>query len=293
MDAQLRKALQSDYLEAVESQAEDAKEAQAARKSGDMPEYFDLMRRLQLADLCWALEKWDEGKRWYQQNAQILKEQRLWFAQRDEEGMHQLDWEVSSLVKAGQLESARVLLPIAVEQELKRDDSQIVLTELGLHAAQAGVVDLTKHVELMAQARAMLPGGSSEAAKRARAVLHYEPAQVALLLGKWDDLAREAATFAAGAALVQGDDDLAFPEPMQRALVATSAGFQALLSLRGSPSEPLRQKARNAFDEAMLQFYRFGGQWDHDTYFMRLNTRIADDLAAGRTPNMNPFSVGD
>jgi hypothetical protein len=291
MGAELKKALQMEYRQAVNNQIEDAKEAQSARKSGDLPEYFDLMRCLQLADLSWALEKWDEAKRWYRQNAQILKEQREWFAQRDGERQQPLDGEANSLVKAGLLEASRALLPLAVEQELERDDSQIVLTGLGLHAAQAKLVDLTRHVGLMAEARAMLPGGESQAAKRAREILHYEPAQVALLLGNWDDFAREVASLAEGAALMKGDTDSAFPEPMQRALVATSAGFEALLSLRSSPSEPGRQKARVAFEEAMLQFYRFGGLWDHDTYFMRLNTRIADDIAAGRQPDVNPFSV--
>lgn len=290
MNVELRKALQTDYQDAAEAQVEDAEEAESARKSGDMPEYFDLMRCLQLADLCWALEKWNEAKRWYRHNAQIMKAQRAWFAQRRELRELRADWEASSLVKAGELKAGRERLRAAVEQEFRRDDSQIVLTELGLHAAQAQIGELTKHVELIVQARAMLPGGSSQAAKRARAVLHYEPAQVTLLMGRWNDFAREVATFAAGAALVQGGKDIAFPEPMQDALVSTSVGFQALLSLRDSPSEPVRQKARKAFEDAMLQFYRFGGQWDHDTYFMRLNTRMADDLAAGRTPNANPFA---
>lgn len=289
MNAELRKALQTEYRDAAEAQVEDAEEAESARKSGDMPEYFDLMRCLQLADLCWALEKWDEAKHWYRHNAQIMKEQRAWYAQR-RKPRELRDWEAISLVKAGELEAGRERLRAAVEQELRRDDSQIVLTELGLHAAQAGVAELTKHVELMVQARAMLPGGSSQAAQRARSVLHYEPAQVALLMGRWDDFSKEVATFAAGAAIVQEGKDIAFPEPMQDALVATSVGFQALLSLRGSRSEPVRQKAGKAFEDAMLQFYRFGGQWDHDTYFMRLNTRMADDLAAGLTPNANPFA---
>lgn len=290
MNAELRKALQTDYRDAAEAQVEDAEEAESARQSGDMPEYFDLMRCLQLADLCWALEKWGEAKRWYRHNAQILNDQRAWFAQRGEPLEFSADWEAISLIKAGELEAGSERLRAAVEHEIGRDDTQIVLTELGLHAAQAGVAELTKHVELMVQARAMLPGGSSQAAHRARGVLHYEPAQVALLMGRWDDFAKEVATFAAGAALVQEGKDIAFPEPMQNALIATSAGFQALLSLRGSPSEPVRQKARKAFEDAMLQFHRFGGQWDHDTYFMRLNTRMADDLAAGRTPNANPFA---
>jgi hypothetical protein len=193
-------------------------------------------------------------------------------------------------VKAGELHAARERLRVAVGLEVGRDDSQIVLTELGLHAAQAGVAELTGHVQSMASARSMLAGGSSQAAQRARSVLHYEPAQVALLMGQWDDFAKAVATFAEGASLVQNGKEVAFPEAMQNALLATCVGFQALLSLRSSPSELVWQKARKSFEDAMLQFHRFSGQWDYDTYFMRLNTRIADDLAAGRTPNVNPFA---
>jgi hypothetical protein len=290
MKAELRNALQAEYRVAAQAQVEEADEAQAARKSGDMPEYFDLMRCLLLADLCWALEKWDDAKRWYRHNARILGEQREWFAKRGEPRELRTDWEATSLVKAGEIESGRERLRAAVEQELKADDSQIVLTELGLHSAQVGLPELTRHVDLIVEARAMLPGGSGEAAQRARRVLHYEPAQVALLMGRWDDFSKEVATLADAAALVKGKKASAFPAHLQKALVATSAGFQLLLSLRQSPSEPVRQRAREAFEEAILQFYRFGGQWDHDTYFMRLNTRITDDLAAGRSPNVNPFA---
>lgn len=290
MRAELRNALQTEYRDAAEAQVEEAEAAEEAREAGDMPEYFDLMRCLQLADLCWALEKWDDANRWYRHNAQILHEQRAWFAKRREPRELRTDWEATALVKAGELEAAPERLRAAVEQQLTMDDSQIVLTELGLHAAQAQVPELATHVELIVQARAMLPGGSSQAAQRARSVLHYEPAQVALLLGRWEDFAKEVKTFAEGAALAKGTKDIAFPKPLQDALVAASVGFQAVLSLRTSPSEAARQTAREAFEEAMLQLYRFGGQWDHDTYFMRLNTRVADDLAAGRVPNVNPFA---
>lgn len=289
MNAELRSVLQADYRDSVDAQVEDFEAAESAHKSGDMPDYFDLKLCLQLAELSWALEKWDDAKRWYRHNAQILKDQREWFAKRGEQRELRSDWEANSLVKGGELGSAREPLEIAIEHQLSRDGSQILLTELGLHAAQAQIGELAKHVNSMVEARAMLAGGNSKAAQHARELLHYEPSQAALLMGRWDDLAKEVASFAKGAALVR-DGETAFPEFMQNALVAACAGFQALLSLRSSPSEPLRQQARKAFEEAMLQFYRFSGQTDYDTYFMRLNTRIADDLAAGRAPNANPFA---
>jgi hypothetical protein len=49
--------------------------------------------------------------------------------------------------------------------------------------------------------------------------------------------------------------------------------------------------SRRAFEEAMLHFARFSGRLDHNVYFMRLNTRLVDDIAAGRPPEPNPFAT--
>jgi hypothetical protein len=110
--------------------------------------------------------------------------------------------------------------------------------------------------------------------------------------GRWDEFEEELKAFEEGARLVEGNPGLAFPEPLQGALASASRGMRALSALRagGAGNESARETARAAFEEAMSGFYEFGGQVDWNVYFMRLNTRFADDLVSGRPPNPNPFA---
>jgi hypothetical protein len=295
MIEELKQLLQGDYQYAVEAQIADDAEAEAARKAGQMPTYFDLALHLQLADACWALEKWDEAKHWYRHNARVLMERRAWRTEyggpeAQTEGIS--DWEASTLIKAGDLEHGRDRLQRAIDYWRSQPDSELRLTGLGLHAAQAGLPELATCVLSIIDARQQLPGSSSQAATRARKLLHYEPAQVSLMLGRWDEFQRDIVALAEGERLVAGKTELAFPEPLQDALVAASRGLRALASIYTGETEPTegQEGARQAFEEAMLNFYRFSGQIDWDLYFMRLNTRFAAELAAGQPLNPNPFA---
>jgi hypothetical protein len=136
-------------------------------------------------------------------------------------------------------------------------------------------------------ARQELPGEAGEAASQARELLHYEPVEANLLLGRWDDVLTEIEALKQGQRLVEGSAGLAFPEPMQTALVAASHGLQVLVSLHAGAIEPEagRLAARQAFEEAMLNFYRFSGQIDWDLYF---RCTLADDLA---DEDVNPLLI--
>lgn len=295
MSEALRQLLEVDYQYAVEAQVVDDKEAQIALEAGDMPTYFDLSLHMQLADVCWALEKWDEAKHWYRHNAHVLMERRLWRAQHltpesRTEGL--LDWEASTFVKAGDLQAGREYLQRAVAYWRDRPDSDLKLTELGLHAAQAGLPDLAANVSSIVRARQDLAGGNGPDAGQVRQLLHYEFAEVNLLLGRWDDFRADTEVLKQGIQLAEKCANPAFPEPLQAALVAASRGLQTLALLQDDAIDRKkgRQEARQAFEEAMLNFYRFTGQIDWDLYFMRLSSRLADDLAAGRAPDVNPFA---
>jgi hypothetical protein len=296
MIEELKQLLQTNYQYAVEAQVADNAEAEAARKAGQMPTYFDLALHLQLADTCWALEKWDEAKHWYRHNARVLMERRAWRAEHggpeaQTEGIS--DWEAVTLIKVGNLESGREYLRRAITYWRQKQDSELVLTNLGLHAAQAGLPDLAPYALSIINARQQLPGGSGQAANQVRKLLHYEPAQVALLLGRWDEFQKAIKEVAEGERLIEGSPELAFPEPLQDALVDASRGLRILASLHAGEIEPEhgRKIARQAFEEAMLNFYHFSGQVDWDLYFMRLNTRLADDITAGQPLNPNPFAA--
>lgn len=290
----LRQVLLTDYQYAIDAQVEDEAEAKSARKAGDMPEFFDLSLHMELADLCWALEKWDEARHWYRHNANVLKERRLWRAENlgpeaQTDGIS--DWEASTFIKAGDLEAGREYLRRAITYWQQQPNPELKLTEMGLHAAQAGIPELATYVSSVIAARQELPGGSDMAAKQARKTLHYEPAEVNLLLGRWDGLRAEIKILKEGQSLAEASPGVVFPEPLQTALAAASRGLVLLVALHAQELEPEpgRQAAKQAFEEAMLNFYRFSGHIDWDIYFMRLNSRLADDLADGKTPNVTPF----
>ena len=87
------------------------------------------------------------------------------------------------------------------------------------------------------------------------------------------------------ARLVEGSHGIAFPVPLQNALVCASRGLKIVASMYTDEIEPElgQEAAKQAFEESMLHFYHFSGRVDCNLYFMRLNTRLADELAAGRT----------
>lgn len=295
MNEALKEVLQTNYQYGIEAQNADAAEAEIALQAGDMPYYFDLKINLDLADTCWALERWDEAKYLYRHNARVMLEQRNWHMEHsDPEYPIEVtsDWMSSTFIKAGDLKIGRKLLERAITYWKDESNSQLVLTKLGLHAAQADLAELAKYAFCIIDARQELPGGTGSNVERSRTLLHYEPAQVSLLLGQWDKFLEQTKVLLQGAQLVEGSPGLAFPSPMQDALVAASCGFQtlALLHMREIEPEKGRELARQAFEEAMLHFYRFSGQVDWNLYFMRLNTRFADELASGQTLNPNPFS---
>ena len=294
MIEELARLLQTEYQYAVEAQIVDAAEAEVARTSGQMESYFDLALYLQLADICWALERWDEAKHWYLHNAQVLLEKHAWrarYGEADRVGIGIADWEASALVKAGQLQAGRKHMQQAIEMWRGQAGSELALTQLGLHAAQAGWHEFALYALRVIEARQELPGGTGAAASQARRRLHYEPAQVNLLLGRWDGFGKAVEELAEGERLVEGRPGLAFPAPLQAALAAASRGLRTLAALHAGTLEPEqgRQMARQAFEEAMLHFYQFDGQIDWNLYFMRLNTRFADELAAGQPINPIPF----
>ncbi len=291
----LRQQLETEYRYAVEAQADDDAEAVSAREAGDMPTYFDLALHMQLADVCWSLEKWDEAKHWYRHNARVMKERRRWRAEHlspesQSEGIS--DWEASTFIKAGDLQAGHEYLKRAIAYWRDQPNSELRLTAMGLHAAQAGLPELATYAASVISARQELPGGNGEAAGQARKLLHYETAEVHLLLGRWDGLLAEMKALKEGQRLAEGNPNLIFPEPLQTALLAASRGLQILVALHGKEvaQDQGRQTAKHAFEEAMLNFYKFSGQVAWDLYFMRLNSRLVDDLADGRTPDVNPFA---
>lgn len=297
MNKELKEVLETEYRYGMEARTEDAAQAEVALREGDQAHYFDLSMNLSLAEACWALEKWDEAKHWYRHNARVMLEQRAWHAVHsgpDYPKEATSDWLATTIIKAGDLEAGREHLKRVIAYWQSQAENNLVLTRLGLHAAQSGLAELAKHAHAIIEARLELEGGDGEDAGRARQALHYEPAQVNLMLGRWDEFQKAIEELTKGEQLVEGKPGLAFPAPLQEALVAASRGLRTLASIKAGTIEPKpgQEAARQAFEEAMLNFYNFSGQMDWNLYFMRLNTRFADELAAGQPLNPNPFADG-
>jgi tetratricopeptide (TPR) repeat protein len=295
VNQELEALLQRDYRYAIEAQIADDAYAKRAREAGELARYFDLSQHVRLADLCWILERWEEAQHWYQHNARIMREGRAWHAKHSGPG-YPIDaitnQEATALIKAGNLDAGWEHLRNAIDYWQSQPNNKLVLAELGLHAAQAGVTQTTPYALEIIQARQELPGDQGEAIRSARTLLHFEPSQVNLLLGRWEAFYREADRFVGVARQVEDGPGLAFPVAMQDALVATSQGLKTLASLHADEIDPERSRleARQAFERAMLHFYQFSGFVDWNVYVMRLNTRCADELATGEPINPNPFS---
>lgn len=162
----------------------------------------------------------------------------------------------------------------------------------GLHAAQAGLADLAHNASAAVEARNELDGEETKAAKRIRELLQYEASEVALLLGRWDDLQSSLEAVAEAEQLVKKHSANALPKVLQQALLDSVRGLRVLVEMKSGRSDlnSGRSDARDFFESAMLGFYKFMGGTDWNTYFMRLNTRFADALAEGRPLNVNPFA---
>src|SRR5262245_5385965 len=189
VNEELRQILQDVRHDAADAQVADDAEAEVARADGVLPTYFDLAVHLELADVCWALGDWGEARRWYRHNAEVMQEKRAWHEAHsgaDYPIDATIDWEAATFVKAGDLDGARRLLPRAIRLRREQPGSELVLARLGLHAAQAGLTDLVPAVAQVIAARQQLPGDSGPDAEDVRAHLHYEPAEVDLLLGRWE-----------------------------------------------------------------------------------------------------------
>jgi hypothetical protein len=297
MKKELQEILEIEYRQSLDAQSEDAVKAEAALREGNHPDYFDLNINQSLPEACWGLEKWEEARHWYHQNARTMLAQRAWHAEHsgpDYPREATSDWLASTLIKAGDLQTGGEHLRRVLGYWQAQPDNSLVISRLGLHAAQAGLAELAKSAEAIIEARFQLQGGEGEEAEQARQQLHYEPAQVHLMLGRWAEFQTASEELANGARLVEGKPGLAFPTPLQEALVAASRGLSTLASIQAGTIEPQpgQKAARQAFEEAMLSFYNFSGQMDWNLYFMRLNTRFADELAAGQSLNPNPFADG-
>jgi hypothetical protein len=296
MEKRLRTLLEQIYQEEYAEATHNDAEAEEARQAGDISRAFDLTIRLRFADVCWALERWSEARHWYRHTAHILLKRRAWHARHSgpDYPLDELsDWEAPALVKAGHLEAAQQYLEQAVAYWQTQPESQLVLARLGLYAAQAQMPHLAPlALEAVAVRQELLVGGNATA-RRVRTLLHYEPAQVALLLGRWDELQTRLEPLTEAERLLHGRRILTFPRPLQQALLAAARGLDQMLAMRHNrvELEAGRAAATTAFEQAMLDFYTFNGDIDHHTYFMRLNTRLADDLAAQRLLNPNPFTT--
>jgi hypothetical protein len=295
MNEELLELLQKEYQYAIEAQIADDEEAKEAQGLGDMAGYFDRSLHWQLPDICWALEKWEEAKYWYQHNALIVTKSRAWHVEQSGSDYPidlLSDREASTLIKAGYLGSGRESLKRAITYWKNQPGSELVLTELGLHAAQVGISEFAIYALSIIDARQKLSVSNGKAVRLARKTLHYEPAQVNLLLGRWDKYSKEIEKLVNAEQIVQDKPGLVFPIPLQDALLAASRGLRKLESLHSGKVEPKigQEEAKRAFEEAMLSFYQFSGQVNGDLYFMRMNTRFADELADGRELNTNPFA---
>ena len=295
MNEELKANLESIYQYALEAQEADREEAANAMKEGQMATYFDLSLCLQLADTCWALEKWEEADKWYKHNAKIFEERRKWYTENNKNRSsldELLDWEATTLVKAGMLDAGKERLKEAINFFKRREGKEIVLTVLGLHAAQAGIKELLVDTATVIAIREELPGINDPVAVKARKQLHYELAEAALLSGNTKAFTGEAAKLYDAATPVKLKPGTAYPVPVQDALIAAAEGMQILASLlSGDADQAAADKAKQSFEKAMLDFFRFSDLVDHDLYFMRLNTLLVDQVMSGKTIDPNPFSV--
>lgn len=295
----LRSHLELIYAEDVEWQQQNRGLAAQSHQAGDRATALDYSLHKRLPDTCWALERWDEARYWYRHNAQVFVERRLWHTAHSgpEYPLDELvDWEATTFIKAGYLRKGGTYLERAIAHWQQQTGAELILTELGLHAAQAGQEHLVSVTSAIVTARQSLLMGDDPYTTRAAQLLHYEPAQVALLLQQWDGLDHCLSQLEEANQLINEYHLDVFPEPLQKAILAAGEGLQHLLRLKTLrlqiTSEVLSVtcgRAIAAFEQAMGYFYEFDQRLDYHLYFMRLNTRLARDMAQGQVLNPNPF----
>jgi hypothetical protein len=275
----MRTELERLLAEDLAWQARNEAEAEEARAAGDLARYHDLRVHERLPDTCWALGRWHDARRWYRHNAEARLGGREWHV-RNSGPTYPIDElsdrEAVALVKGGMLDAAGPALERALTYWRSEPASSLVLGELGLHAAQAGRADLAGDAALAREARKELSNDPERSE-----LLAYEPAQVAVLLGRQDEARHELERLEEAERL-----EPILPDPLQDALLAALRGLRALVD--GDPGD-----AQQAFEAAMERFYAFTGQLDANVYFMRLNWRMAADLADGRKPDPNPLADAD
>ena len=299
MNDELTALLDQERRYAWEARAADEGEAAAARAAGDVPRAFDLSTCLSLAEVSWALEDWSEARRWYSHNADTLAEARVWH--RENSGSDYplaatLDWEAASMVKAGRVDEARDRLADAVAYRREQPGSELVVAHLSLHAAQVGLADLAALVDIVVAARqdtVLVGGHAGREVQVVSAQLHYEPVQARLLLGDWSGFRSALERLEEAVHLVDGAPGRVYAEEVERATVAAARGFRVISGLEARSLDPAvgGQDAREAFEDAMLAFYRGAGWATAELYFMRLNVLMADQLARGEPLNPNPFAA--
>ena len=296
MNIELKKLLLTDFRYAKEAYEADSIEAENALKSKDMVSYYDYSLNLTLADTSWALGKLDEAKTFYQHNSKILLQKRAWHTEHSHSNYPIdaiLDWEASTFIKSGNLETGKTYLKRAINYWNNRSGNYLVLTKLGLHAAQAGLEEEAQYANTVIKARLELSGSNSIIAQEVRKMLHYEPAQIQLLLGNWNLFNQEIEKFKRVEQLIKENKGLiAFPDALQKALIAAMKGLTLIALMHNNSIEidTIKHTSIQAFEEAMLYFYEFNGQIDWNIYFMQLNKIIVNQLITSRKINPNPFA---
>lgn len=296
MKNELAAILEQERLYAADAREADEREAAAARATGDMPRAFDLSTCLVLADVSWALEDWAEARRWYAHNADVLIEARAWHGEHSGQDYPQeaaWDWEAATLVKAGRVSEGRDRLAEAIAYRREQPGSELVVAHLALHAAQVGNASLAGLIEpaLTSRQEAAEVADGSEL-QLVRAGLHYEPAQVRLLLGDWHGFREELERLEEATRILGDAAGRVYPPEIERATVAAARGFRAVSELEAQTIEPElgARQARDAFESAMVAFHRVTGWVAPELYFMRLNVRLADQLGREEPLDPNPFA---
>ena len=274
MTTEFKKILDKIYFYAGEAQLEDLKEAEAAFLAGHMPVYFDLNINIQLADVCWALEKWDEARHWYEHNAQFMMKRRMWhinYSNPDYPLDINADWEAATLVKAGHNTSAKESIQKALHYWVSQPLSKEIIIQLALHAAQIGLKDLAE--------LSILNVKVDKGDEVFNLELQFVSIEILFLMQQWTEFHNALIPFQD--AVHKMENGKLSTEILYSALMEVSEGFNALdlLQTGKHESEGLVEKAKKSFENAMFHFYLYTGLLSGYVYFMRLNARFADEHA--------------
>lgn len=296
MNTKLKTTLMALYQEDQAWQIRNSDEAAKFYEAKNFTAYLDLSLHLRLPDTCWALGKWDEAYYWYRHNANIFTEyQNLYKAnnQSNQSSYELIDCKATTFIKAGFLDTGYHYLEDAIVYWQNQSEPQLVLSQLGLHAAQIGANQFSHFATLAAEARQILPGPLYKPAKRIRSILHYEPSQVALLQQNWQTFEYETEKINEIKSLLEVVTEPVFPIHLHNALFAAIQGLYHVSSLHkaSEPKNDLYLNAKNAFEQAMFEFYNFSGYLDWNVYFMRLNISLIDDIMESRKLLLNPFAI--